>query len=134
MNDKENNDDPYKFYFQIDTEWIKKYMDSLLNKIDYQWIDKEVLEEIIDKLPQYKIEPVDGFQFVSLPVNDYFSNTAGDKTSLYLGNNQYNEGIWKMKYFVYNKLHKDYELHLQSHAGHIIRQPRYYKGLFEILN
>ena len=49
MNDKENNDDPYKFYFQIDTEWIKKYMDSLLNKIDYQWIDKEVLEEIIDK-------------------------------------------------------------------------------------
>jgi hypothetical protein len=44
MNDKENNDDPYKFYFQIDTEWIKKYMDSLLNKIDYQWIDKEVLE------------------------------------------------------------------------------------------
>jgi hypothetical protein len=127
-------DDPYKFYFQIDTEWIKKYMDSLLNKIEYKWITKDIIEDALKNLPQYKVEPVDGFPFVSLPVNDYFSNTAGDKTSLYLGNNQYNEGIWKIKYFVYNKLQKEYELHLQSHAKHVVSQPRYYESLFEILN
>jgi hypothetical protein len=134
MSKEPNENDPYKFYFQIDTEWIKKYMDSLIKKVDYQWIDSDVLKEVLSKLPQYKIEPVDGFPFVSLPVNDYFSNTVGNKTSLYLGNNQYNEGIWKMKYFVYNKLQKEYELHLQSHAGHVVGQPRYYKSLFEILN
>ncbi len=134
MNDKENNDDPYKFYFQIDTEWIKKYMDSLLNKAEYKWITKDIIEDALKNLPQYKIEPVDGFPFVPLPVNDYFSNTVVDKTALYLGNNQYNEGIWKMKYFVYNKLQKEYELHLQSHAGYVVNEPRYYKSLFEILN
>ena len=135
MTDKDpENNDPYKFYFQIDTEWVKKYMDSLLNKIEYKWITKDIIEDVLNKLPQYKVEPVDGFPFVSLPVNDYFSNTAGDKTSLYLGNNHYNEGIWKIKYFVYNKLQKEYELHLQAHAKHVVSQPRYYECLFEILN
>jgi hypothetical protein len=127
--------DPYKFYFQIDTEWVKKYMDSLINKTEYKWITKDIIEDALKNLPNYNTPLLpDGFSIVSLPVNDYFSNTAGDKTSLYLGNNQYNEGIWKMKYFVYNKLQKEYELHLQSHARHIVSQPRHYEGLFEILN
>ena len=135
MKDKEDNDDPYKFYFQIDTEWVKKYMDSLLNKIEYEWINKEVIEDALKNLSNYNTPLLpDGFSPIELPVNDYFSNTVGGKTSLYLGNNQYNEGIWKMKYFVYNKLQKEYELHLQSHAGHVVSQPRYYKALFEILN
>jgi hypothetical protein len=137
MNNQEypEDNDPYKFYFQIDTEWIKKYMDDLINKIEYKWISKDIIEDVLNNLSNYNTPLLpDGFSPISLPVNDYFSNTAGDKTSLYLGNNQYNEGIWKMKYFVYNKLQKDYELHLQSHAGHIVGQPLYYKGLFEILN
>ena len=136
MTDKDpENNDPYKFYFQIDTEWVKKYMDSLLNKIEYKWITKEVIEDALKNLSNYNTPLLpDGFSPISLPVNDYFSNTVGDKTSLYLGNNQYNEGIWKMKYFVYNKLQKEYELHLQSHAGYVVNEPRYYKSLFEILN
>jgi hypothetical protein len=137
MNNPDNpeDNDPYKLYFQIDTEWVKKYMASLLNKIEYKWITKEVIEDALKNLPNYNTPLLpDGFSPISLPVNDYFSNTAGDKTSLYLGNNQYNEGIWKMKYFVYNKLQKEYELHLQSHAGYVVSQPRYYESLFEILN
>ena len=136
MTDKDpENNDPYKFYFQIDTEWVKKYMDSLINKIEYKWITKEVIEDALKNLSNYNTPLLpDGFSPISLPVNDYFSNTVGDKTSLYLGNNQYNEGIWKMKYFVYNKLQKEYELHLQSHAGYVVNEPRYYKSLFEILN
>jgi hypothetical protein len=136
MNNQEypEDKDPYKFYFQIDTEWVKKYMDSLINKIEYKWISKEVIEDALKNLPQYKVEPVDGFPFVSLPVNSSFSSTADDKKSLYLGNNYWNEGIWKIKYFVYNKLQKEYELHLQAHAKHVVSQPRYYESLFEILN
>jgi hypothetical protein len=112
--------DPFKYYFQIDTEWMKKYMDQVIKKLNDVW--------------NSDINSIDGLPIVSLPVNDYFSNTEGDKTSLYLGNNQYNEGIWKIKYFVYNKLQKEYELHLQSHASHIVRQPQYYQSLYEILN
>jgi hypothetical protein len=136
MTDKDpENNDPYKFYFQIDTEWVKKYMDSLLNKIEYKWISKEDIEDALKNLSNYNTPLLpDGFSPIALPVNDYFSNTAGDKTSLYLGNNQYNEGIWKIKYFVYHKLQKEYELHLQSHASHIVRQPQYYQSLHEILN
>jgi hypothetical protein len=137
MNNQEypENNDPYKFYFQIDTEWVKKYMDSLINKIEYKWITKEVIEDALKNLPNYNTPLLpDGFSPIALPVNGYFSNTAGDKTSLYLGNNHYNEGIWKIKYFVYNKLQKEYELHLQAHAKHVVSQPRYYECLFEILN
>jgi hypothetical protein len=126
----ENFDDPYKFYFQIDTEWIKKYMDNLLNK----WISKEVIEDALNNLPQYKIEPVDGFSFVSLPVNSWFSNTVADSSSLYLGNNYWNEGVWKKKHFIANKLQNEYINHLQSHAGYFLSQPKYYNGLYEILN
>jgi hypothetical protein len=137
MNNPDNpeDNDPYKFYFQIDTEWIKKYMDSLLNKIEYKWITKEAIEDALKNLSNYNTPLLpDGFSPIALPVNDYFSNTVVGKTSLYLGNNQYNEGIWKMKYFVHNKLQKEYELHLQSHAGHVVSQPGYYESLFEILN
>lgn len=132
--DPEYND-PYKFYFQIDTEWIKKYMDSLINKTEFKWISKDIIEDVFDKLPKYNTPLLpEGFSPTMLPVNSWFSSIAGDETSLYLGNNYYDEGIWKMKYFVYNKLQKEYELHLQCNAKHVISQPRYYEGLFEILN
>jgi hypothetical protein len=137
MNNQEypENNDPYKFYFQIDTEWVKKYMDSLINKIEYKWITKEAIEDALKNLPNYNTPLLpDGFSPIALPVNSSFSSTADGKKSLYLGNNYWNEGIWKMKYFVYNKLQKEYELHLQSHAKHVVSQPRYYESLFEILN
>ena len=132
--DNDIPDDPYKFYFQIDTEWIKKYMDSLLDKIEYKWISKDIIDDALKNLPQYKIEPVDGFPFVSLPVNSWLSNTVADSSSLYLGNNYWNEGVWKKKHFMHDKLQTEYVQHLQSHAEHFLNQPKYYKGLYEILN
>jgi hypothetical protein len=119
MNNQEypEDNDPYKFYFQIDTEWIKKYMDSLINKIEYQ----------TPLFPK-------GFSPTVLPVNSWFSSIVADKTSLYLGNNYWNEGVWKQKYFIRNKLQEEYVKHLQSHARHFLNQPRYYEGLYEILN
>ena len=136
MTDKDPEDnDPYKFYFQIDTEWVKKYMDSLINKTEYKWISKDIIEDVINSLPSYNTPLLrKGFSPTMLPVNSWFSSMAGDKTSLYLGNNYCNEGVWKQKHFIHNKLQSEYVNHLQSHARHFLNQPRYYKGLYEILN
>jgi hypothetical protein len=137
MNNQEypEDNDPYKFYFQIDTEWVKKYMDSLINKIEYKWISKDIIEDVLNNLSNYNTPLLpDGFSPIALPVNDYFSNTAGDKTSLYLGNNHHNEGVWKMKYFISNPLQGEYIKHLNVYAVHFLKQPHYYKGMFEIMN
>lgn len=114
-------DDPYKFYFQFDTEWITKYIDEIVKKLSESGYD-------------YKITNIEGFPYKSLPVSSWFSSTAGNKNSLYLGNNYWNEGIWKKKHFIHNQLQSEYVLHLQSHARHVVSQPRYYNGLYEILN
>jgi hypothetical protein len=121
MSEPFDDNDPYKFYFQFDTEWIGKYIDEIVKKLSESGWD-------------YKITNIEGFPYKSLPVNSWFSNTAGDKTSLYLGNNYWNEGVWKKKHFIQDALHNEYVKHLQSNAGYFLRQPRYYKGLYEILN
>jgi len=112
-----------KFYFKFDinpygslSDWFKKMMEDLIN---------------------YKTPTLpEGFSPVSFPVNDLFSQytASGSNPLLYLGNNHYNEPIWKKKDFIQDKLGIAYVLHLQSNAGHFISQPRYYKGLFDILN
>lgn len=125
MNDP---DEPFKWYFEIDSEWIKKYINQLMNKLDQN------LNDQIDISWNVPIAS-EGFSPVVLPVNGYFSNTVeGSNSSLYLGNNHYNEGVWKKKHFIQDKLQSEYVLHLQSHAGHFLNQPKYYKGLYEILN
>jgi hypothetical protein len=137
MNNQEypEDKDPYKFYFQIDTEWVKKYMDSLINKIEYKWISKEAIEDALKNLSNYNTPLLpDGFSPIALPVNSSFSSTADDKNSLYLGNNYWNEGVWKKQHFIQDKLQNEYVKHLQSNAGYFLSQPKYYKGLYEILN
>ena len=119
--DDEFPNDPYKFYFQFDTEWIAKYIDEIVKKLSESGFE-------------YKITNIEGFPYKSLPVNSYFSNTAEDSSSLYLGNNYWNEGVWKKKHFIQSKLQSEYVNHLQSNAGYFLRQPQYYKGLYEILN
>lgn len=74
------------------------------------------------------------FPLVQLPVNDYFSNTAGVTSPLYLGNNHYMEPIYKSGWFVVDMYKYLYTNHLRSHAAYFLKQPSYYKGLFEILN
>ena len=129
QDDPEYNDDPYKFYFQIDTEWLKKYMDNLFKGINFNKLDG--IENLFNYSPSVLPE---GFKPISLPVSSWLSSIAGDQTSLYLGNNYWNEGVWKKKHFIQDKLASEYVLHLQSHAGHFLQQPKYYKGLYEILN
>jgi hypothetical protein len=115
--DKDYNDqyDPYKFYFQFDmsntplSDWITKMINDIVNKeIDF------------DKM-------------IVFPVNSWNPNTVNDKFQ-YLGSNYYKEPIWKSKYWAYNPINNEYKSHIQSNAVHFIKQPSYYKGLFDILN
>jgi hypothetical protein len=114
-------DDPYKFFFQFDTEWIAKYINEIVKKLSESGFN-------------YEIKNIEGFPYKSLPVNSWLSNTAADSSSLYLGNNYWNEGVWKKQHFIQDKLQSEYIKHLQSNANHFLYQPKYYKGMFEILN
>ena len=127
--DPEYNDDPYKFYFQIDTEWLKKYMDNLFKGINFNKLDG--IESLFNYSPSVLPE---GFKPISLPVSSWLSSIAGDNSSLYLGNNYWNEGVWKKKHFIQDELQKQYVKHLQNYAEYFLSQPKYYKGLYEILN
>lgn len=117
--DYDNNDqyDPYKFYFKFNidqnsplSDWISKMINDIFNK-DYD----------IDKM-------------LVFPVNSWNPNTAGKNMPQYLGSNYHKEPIWKSKYFAYSPFDIEYKSHLQQHAAYFLRQPKYYKGLFENLN
>ena len=116
--DKDYNDqyDPYKFYFQFDmsntplSDWITKMINDIVNK-----------EIDLDKM-------------IVFPVNSWNPNTESNPKLQYLGSNYNKEPIWKTKYFISNPLNQEYKKHLQSNAAHFIKQPNYYKGLFDILN
>ena len=45
-----------------------------------------------------------------------------------------NQPLWKKEYFIDNKLGQRYLNYLQSHSKYILKEPRYYKGLFDNLN
>lgn len=130
------DDEPYSDYDDYDdshdndyteSDWKKLYFSFNVGADGYlsDWI-KKMMEDLT------KFNNSD----VSFPVNDLFSQhtVSGGNSLLYLGNNHHNEQVWKKKYFIHDKLGTEYVLHLQSHAGYFLRQPRYYKSLFEILN
>jgi len=109
--------DPYKFYFKFDvnqnsplSEWISKMINNIFGK-DFD----------LDKMMVF-------------PVNSWNPNTAGKNSPQYLGSNYYKEPIWKTKYWINNPINQEYKKHLESNAAYFIKQPQYYKGLFDILN
>lgn len=113
----------YKKYFKFDPDawdaWGKMLYDTLNEIVEY---------------PSNVWYVGPGFPKKSTPVNDYFSSIGSSQYSLYLGNNHYNEPIWKKKYFIYDEISISYTKHLQANAKHFVQQPVYYKGLFDILN
>jgi len=118
--DKKNK----KHYFQIDVNSLSSF-DAF----------SEWLKDILDT--SYNIEYIPGFPFISLPVTDLnpiYGGSFMPSIPLYLGNNQYNEPIYKTKHFVVNSIKNEYIKHLQNNATHFIKQPTYYKGLFDIMN
>lgn len=124
---EENNEEDKlkKHYFQID-----------VNSLGSSESFSEWLAKIVSEI-NYDIVSIPGFPFVSLPMTDSYPTYGGNilmNNPLYLGNNQYNEPIFKKKHFVVDALKNQYVNHLKSHAGHFVSQPVYYKGMFDILN
>jgi hypothetical protein len=116
------DDDEYKYYpneynefgypkqFNIDwaawEKWLKDALDEIVQEGDNTWLVN----------PSAK------------------SKKSKEQLFAYLGTNSYNEAVWKNKYFVVDQINKQYNNHIVSHAAHFLKQPAYYKGLFDILN
>lgn len=62
------------------------------------------------------------------------SNSDIEKKFIYLGQNCFDESVWKYKYFAKDYINIEYQQHLISHAKHILSQPAYYRSLYEIMN
>lgn len=120
---QQNSGDPYKYYFKFDPDawdaWGKMLYDAL--------------DDLVDK--SNNVWYVYGWDHKKFPVKGYFPNTEkNNKDSQYLGINSYKETIFKQKYFVVDPIDMFYRKHLEQHAVHFLQQPKYYKGLFDILN
>lgn len=119
--------DPYKFYFKFDVAGtpLSDWITNMINNVSGNPVDK------IDQ--SFGITNISDFPFVSLPVSSWNPNTEDNKFQ-YLGSNYVKEPIWKSKYWINNPINQSYKAHIQSNAAHFIKQPAYYKGLFDILN
>lgn len=119
----------------VEGEHIKKHYFKIdVSNLNSFWGFSEWIKDVLSQL-DVGINYIPGFPVVSFPVNDLIPNTEGGvKSPLYLGNNHFNEGVWKMKYFVFNPIQTHYIKHLESHAVHFVSQPSYYRGLYDILN
>jgi len=120
-----NHDHPFsypdKWYFKFDVT-----SDTSLSS----WIN-----DMLNTMNLWSNEPVPNWPTIKIPVSSYFPNTGKNKNSYqYLGNNYYNEGVFKYKYFIVNEINIEYYNHLKQHASYFLQQPEYYKGLFDILN
>lgn len=114
---------PYKWFFKFDIG-----SDTPLSK----WMS-DIVNSFLGSSENYTMSNIPGFPSQMFPVNSWNPNTAGN-TPQYLGSNYHGTPIWKYKYFIVDKINNEYKLHIQSHAQHFVKQPTYYKGLFDILN
>jgi hypothetical protein len=107
----EYNEHGYPKEFQIDwaawEEWLKDAMSDIIKEKDDVWLVGNNLQN---------------------------KGSLSDKCFVYLGNNNYDEAIWKIKYFINDKIDQQYKKHIQSHASYFVQQPEYYKGLYDNLN
>ena len=114
----DDNDHNKKLYFTFDVS-SKTLWDMLLPELMPDgWI--KYLES--------------GLSVVSTPMIDVFSYTGEIKPLPYMGDSQYHKMFWKPKSFIKDSIQTDYNNHLKTHSAHLIQQPDYYKGLFDILN
>jgi hypothetical protein len=113
------------------SEYEEPYEDDEYD--DYQEEDKFDKFKHYFKFDMSWFSKIDFSSFKIFPVN-YSSDAGGKPNFLYLGNNIYKEPIFKKQFFVHDKLYSLYKNHISSNAAHFIKQPSYYKGMFDILN
>ena len=124
--------DPYKFYFKFDVG-PNSSLSDWFGKMVNQWFNID--QESLDKLSWYQLPQNDlGFPVVSFPVNSWNSNTEKGNSFQYLGSNYQGSPIWKKKYLIKDQVNILYKNHILQHSIHFLKQPTYYKGMFDILN
>lgn len=121
--------DPYQWYYKFDMSPyspISNWLNDLLSK----WIYSADIKDLTDG---WEFVSIPGFSAKQFPVNSWYPNTASNKLQ-YLGSDYQGSPIWKTKYLFVDKIDMNYKLHIQSHAPHFVKQPSYYRGMFDILN
>lgn len=116
---------PYQWYYKFDIT-----SDSPVSK----WFDDLINDFIKNSSNDYNIVSIPGFYSKKFPVNSWNPDTDKGNSFQYLGSNYQGSPIWKTEYFIIDRLNSEYKLHLQSHANHFVKQPHYYKSMFDILN
>jgi hypothetical protein len=116
-------DDLYKWYFTFDVDKSKSLSDWVMNQLNEFF-----------KTDKWQIDNSTGSPIIQFPVNGWNPSTGNDLKFQYLGSNYHGQQIWKSKHFLGDKYNQEYRSHLQIHAAHFVRQPSYYKGMFDILN
>ncbi|NDB56168.1 hypothetical protein EB169_10110 [archaeon] len=104
----------FKFDWTAWEKWLADAIKEIVNENDNVWL-----------FGNYKAPP---------KKNKANIKKLSDKYFMYLGKNQYDESVWKAKYFISDQLDTQYKNHIASNAAHFLQQPDYYKGMFENLN
>lgn len=129
------DDDEYNYYpeyneygypnskkFDVDwaawEQWLSKAIKDIVKEDDNIWV-------IGSNSTNNSKKSNDEYSIQNLSKNKYF---------MYLGKNNYEETIWKKKYFVKKQIEIFYKKHISSHSVHFLKQPHYYKSMFDILN
>lgn len=129
------DDDEYNYYPEYNEYG---YPNSKKFDVDWaaweQWLSKAI-QEIVEEDKNvwvfgHNLKDDKKFTINNASIKD----TSKDKYFMYLGSNYYNEGVWKSKYFIVDDIEVEYKQHLVSNAAHFLRQPHYYKGLYDNLN
>ena len=130
------DDDDYKHYPEYN-EYGYSYNSKKFD-VDWaaweQWLSKAI-KEIVEEDKNVWVfghHLKDDKKFIIN--NTSIKDASKDKYFMYLGSNYYNEGVWKSKYFIVDNIEVEYKQHLASNAAHFLRQPHYYKGLYDNLN
>lgn len=131
---EEYDDDEYKYYPQNDQD-----NQSIPFSFDWNvwelWL-ADVLKDIVTEGDSKDVSWTFTFpQYSSQKNNENkIESSLDDDKFIFFGKNQHEEAIWKTKYFKQNYFNSQYQNHFMSHAAHIVRQPRYYRSMFDILN
>lgn len=122
--DQYSNDysnDQFKWYYKFDVgpnTPISNWLSDMFENMGTNW-------EFIN---------IPDFPTKKFPVNSYFPNAGKGNSFQYLGNNYYKEAVWKTKYFIIDPIQSFYIDHIQQYSIYFLKQPNYYKGLFDIMN
>jgi len=125
------DDDDYNYYPNNYNDFGYPKNFSLDEQAWEKWL-KDTIKHIVEE--DYNVwvfgnKVTDPTQKFNMSQNSY-----KDKYFMYLGSNDKQEHVWKSKYFVVDMIDQEYQKHIKSNAKHFLRQPSYYKGLFENLN